>query len=132
MNRLLLISLPVLALAYAACVPNSQEQNDAERQAARLLYVDLKRINIAYADSMRALPDSADAQPLSDRYDMAVERAYFRCPPDTDHHLTQGEQDTVWLLTNRYIQARDRHATLREPMPSDTDTAETTGIRTEY
>lgn len=132
MTRLLYMTLPLLALACIACVPDSAEQTDAERQAARLLYIDLKRINTAYADSMRVLPDSIDAQALADRYDMAVERAYFRYPPDTDQHLTQGEQDTVWLLTNRYIQARDRHATLREPMPSDTDTADTSGLRTEY
>lgn len=60
-----------------------------------------------YTDSLKSARDSVRISALSEAHDKAVTELNFEYRPDTDHAMTEGQNDTLAAVTLRYIQVRD-------------------------
>ena len=104
-NKLLTLFALAGALTLCAC---QKESGDNRRHEARKLYV--KEINIlsAYCDSMKQAQDSLRAARLDSCCLAALTDLNMRNEPELDAALTEGENDTLYMLTNYYVKLRDK------------------------
>ncbi|MDE7160846.1 MAG: hypothetical protein K2O24_08410 [Muribaculaceae bacterium] len=94
------LTLPLLLCACA------EQQQDSLQPEARELFRESAAHIRAYTDSMSRAKDSVSWATLDRRFEERITRLNFKYPPDTDLHLSQGENDTLYILTLRYIKAR--------------------------
>lgn len=91
-------------LCLASC---KEHRPDPLESQARDLFDKSSAMIRAYTDSMNAANDSALWARLDRDFDRRLARLNFEYPADTDLRMTEGENDTLYYLTNRYVVARD-------------------------
>lgn len=101
------------------------EQTDSSRQEAHDLYMAQVNLLGKYIDSLRHAPDSAAAYSIDQRFQQALTRINMDASAELDTKLTEGENDTLFLLTERYVRLRDKKVgrSLLAPLPSTDSTA---------
>lgn len=87
--------------------------------AAQSLYERSVLMTRAYIDSMRHTNDSAAWERLSKAYDDRMARLNFEYPADTDLYMSEGQNDTMYIMTQAFAHAR-RLAWRRITHPDDT------------
>lgn len=73
------------------------------------LYSELKNVYKQYTDSVKLTEDSTSLMRIMDEFEEKVYNIYKRYPANLDKELSQGQNDTLWLLANEYIKVRDAH-----------------------
>ncbi len=109
MKKILLIVVGMITgvtVMTTGCSSDETSNPSADRTEARNLYLELRNHSNRYVDTLKSLSDSADVKALESRYEKGINDIYFRYPPDTDVDMTQGEQDTLWLLADRFIRLK--------------------------
>ncbi len=102
--------LPCVALACVAgmTVTGCGPKKDYGRsEAARSLYERCLSTTMLYTDSLRDARDSATVLRLSACLDYELARINYVFPPDTDLDVSEGENDTLTNLTDKFVLLRD-------------------------
>ncbi len=119
--------IPVIISAALLLVAGGcrHEQADDSRQEAHDLYMAQVNLLGKYIDSLRHAPDSAAAYSIDQRFQQALTRINMNASAELDTKLTEGENDTLFLLTERYVRLRDKKVgrSLLAPPPSTDSTA---------
>ena len=116
-RKLILISVP---LFLGAC---AEKQTDTLSPEARALFRESAAHIRAYTDSMGKVNDTLSWVTIDRRFEERLAKINFKFPPDTDLRLSQGENDTLYSLTVRYVNARAeaRKRILKGPAPIAAD-----------
>ncbi len=104
MRKLLLLPAALL-IAVASC--GSSETND-EAARSDSLYHDICRLTKIYADSMAHAADTAAADTLIMNFEAKAAAIYAHYPLGTDQLIGEDRNDTIYMLTKRLIDARQR------------------------
>lgn len=100
--REILVGIAFGAL-LCACGGGSEESVNKD---SRRLYLDEKRLLERYIDSVKRIPDSGDVTGLMQRYVERLAELNMEFPAETDVNLNRGENDTLFMLTERlYLSA---------------------------
>lgn len=94
----------VAAVLSAGC--SSSGDKDGEREAGNL-YQESYALVKSYTDSLSKAADSAAVARLSEHFEDRITRLNFKYKADTDLEMTEQENDTLSVLLERYVIARD-------------------------
>lgn len=111
--------IPAILLFTEGCAEKPVETLAPE---ARDLYKKSADLIRSYTDSITRAEDSVSWAAIDHRFEERLTKLNFKYPADTDLHLSQGENDTLYILTTRYVRAKAEAHTriLRGPLPADT------------
>lgn len=97
----------MLAILTLICWSCRQEDHNSKRvQAVNLYYKSVSLLNL-YTDSLSHAGDSVAVIRLSDRLNNQLALLNFEFPSETDFEITEGENDTLMSLTEKYVLLRD-------------------------
>lgn len=118
-TRSLLMSLSLMGLLCVGCNRGDRANDDVSQ--ADDLYVELLSTYKAYADSLEQIPvtdTTGRVAAIEERFEKQMHRINWKYPMDTDHYLSQSQNDTLWSYTQRYTHARALHR--HQPAQPDT------------
>lgn len=95
-----LMALAISASLLSACGDKVIEK---DRLDARKLYKETATITRTYTDSMKNARDSTEIMSLDNRFSEKITEINMDVPPETDAHLSEGENDTLFLLVRNYL-----------------------------
>lgn len=99
--------IPIMFLVCIIIASCTHEKRNAKREYATTLYYRSVSMIKLYTDSMMAARDSITVLGLSERLNNQLTVLNFDCPSDTDLEITEGENDTLMMLTDRIVNLRD-------------------------
>lgn len=94
------MALAISASLLSACGDKVIEK---DRLDARKLYKETATITRTYTDSMKNARDSTEIMSLDNRFSEKITEINMDVPPETDAHLSEGENDTLFLLVRNYL-----------------------------
>ncbi|MBD5289094.1 MAG: hypothetical protein HDS26_00220 [Bacteroides sp.] len=97
------VAFTLLGCYMSGCRNESEKNRTGE---ARALFEASAAMIRSYTDSLRVAKDSASVQELTDHFENAIAKLNFSYPPDTDVALSEYENDTLAMLIDRYLEAR--------------------------
>lgn len=111
----LLITIPFL---LAAC---SGKESNKQAEDAQNLFAQTLQISKTYTDSLLRAKDSTAVLSLSKRLEERLADLNFSFPPDTQLFISEGENDTLIAISDRFVFLRDSllHR-FAHPLPKDT------------
>lgn len=117
-TRILVFSLiAMLIVGSSSC---KQRVNDAERDAARILFEKQLALIKAYTDSLEQLDDTTDREPVLNRFRDKLTMLNLEYPHAADGAMTEGENDTLFMATQKLLQAASaRHSADSIALPAD-------------
>ncbi len=121
MRKIFLIA-GVLSFIFAAC---SEERSDnVDNEEVVQLYAELCDAYRSYSDSLECAPDTISRLRIADALSESLRNIYASHSPDLDRGLTEGQNDTLWMLTRRYMKLRN------ERLGAATAASDTSGVDT--
>lgn len=109
----------VLLLAFTGC-----KENDGDKSVPDLsdnLYRESVALLKVYSDSIRNAADTMTLQRLSDRCRDRIDALNYHYPPDTYAGMTEGQNDTLSILThNVVVYRKNRLKYLMSHLPDST------------
>lgn len=100
-----LIVFIVGIILFTGC--SETEKNSLDRQKASELYSKLYSLASSYIDSMNHISDSLSLVRITNGYETKLTEIIFSYPPNTDHNMTNGEQDTLSQLTQEFVKIKN-------------------------
>lgn len=94
----------ILICGLGAC---SSKPDNNKRSEAHSLYRESVAMIRLFSDSMRVASDSTRVKELSERFLHDLTALNFKYPGETDFEMTEGENDTLINLTQKYVALRD-------------------------
>jgi lipoprotein len=94
----------IVAIGFVGGCAKSKEED--KRPDARSLYYHSAMLIRGYTDSLIKARDTLELQRLNDNFETAIDKLNFTYPKETDMAINEGENDTLTLLTDRYIRVR--------------------------
>lgn len=116
MKKLLILMTAAILGTLFAC---HRSGDDSMRRAARILYEKQCELIAAYTDSLENLPDTADREPVLNRFRDKMTALNLKYPHAADAEMTEGENDTLFSATRKLLKAAV------PPEPKDTITEPT-------
>lgn len=100
----------------------SRPTDNKERDTAVALYKENINLLRIYIDSMKNATDSATVFNIGENFDKAMVALHYAYPSNTDLNISEGENDTIILLTERLISIRDSllYSFGHSPLTTDT------------
>lgn len=98
-----LIFLTLVALAF---ISSCSEQQQDDRSQPDELFARTVEIVKTYTDSLHSAPDTAAIARLTDSYEAAVTKLNLSYPPETDMRMTEGQQDSIWRYTRKFLEVK--------------------------
>ncbi len=120
------IAMFLVAIAVAGC---AQENKKKDRSGADEMFRRITSLTSNYTTKMAEAPDSAAWSKLCTQFEDSLDKISFAYPPDTDLLLTEGQNDTIHTLMQKYIKERDSrinailHPVVETDSVMDTDSA---------
>ncbi|MCM1152855.1 MAG: hypothetical protein NC328_04300 [Muribaculum sp.] len=96
---------------FTGCI---HHPTDSRQSRAHALYLEETALLRQYIDSMKLAPDSLTAEKLLDACRDRMESLNFKYPVDTDLEMTEGENDTIAILTVRMMSIHDKKLNVRD------------------
>lgn len=114
---LLLLSI-IFLLSSVSCV---SENENKQNQDAAMLYKESIELGRSYIDSINLAIDTATVNRLMDDYVEKIDKLNFRYPADVDLEMTEGQNDTLAIISARLVNLRKERIKklCRESFPSD-------------
>ncbi len=114
--------LIIIGVPFLLCPSCAEKKTETLSPEARDLFRKSSDLIRSYTDSIGKAKDSVTWAAIDRRFEDRLTKLNYSYPPDTDLHLSQGENDTLFALTTRYVKARAESHTriLRGPAPADT------------
>lgn len=105
MRALFYMVMSALALCcFIACGP---EKKVKDRTAAHSMFAKIVSLTKSYTSRLENAKDSAEWARLSSEYEDSLVKINFSYPPDTDLLLSEGQNDTIANLVQKYTAVRD-------------------------
>ena len=79
-----------------------------DRSAAHDMFQQIVSLTKSYINKVEAAADSAAWENVCMEYEDSLDRINFAYPADTDLLLSEGQNDTIMMLTEKYVRARDK------------------------
>ena len=105
LTSLLIGILIFCSLMLESCNMGNGNQDDGQ---AAILYDKSVRLITAYTDSMSRAADTIAIQQLSERFEQQLDRLNNNVPAETDLRMSEGQNDTLAYLVEKWIQTRDK------------------------
>lgn len=102
MKVLLIICVFTIGCVMMSC---TQEQYDDHSQANEMFEQTLSLVK-TYTDSLRTAPDTASVRRIAENYEAAAAKISLGYPPETDMKLTEGQQDSIWRYTRKFLEIK--------------------------
>lgn len=118
-----IIKFSVQAFLLPVLLSSCEAHNDGSQiDDTNRLYHNLCKITIAYTDSLANARDTTDIQRIVANYELAFEKACFDVPPDTDFNMSEGKNDTIKILQDKFLNTKTEmsHRILNMHLTSDT------------
>lgn len=115
-NKSIYASVMLIAFLSLSC---SHKEEDTLRPAARELFMQTRSLLSAYSDSIVHAADSASLARIDLHFQERLTSINSAVPPNTDMHLTQGENDTIYQLTRKYVILRNRRDAVIQRGPQE-------------
>lgn len=97
---------------------DAKEENEKDKRADEMFH-SLVYILKNYTDSVKQAPDSASLARLSENFEAEHRGVNMAYSIETDMSLSQGQNDTLTLLTETYVKERNKRMAFLK-CPSDT------------
>lgn len=99
----------VIAASMGLCIAGacSETKTDPAEEKAKELYKNSVDLTRNYIDSISAATDSVALLGMNERFDEAMTELNYRYSPNVALKITEGENDTLVNLTDRYVAVRD-------------------------
>lgn len=101
---LIAIAMTAGGILLSSC---SGGKHSEDRASADSLFKAVASLTGEYTVKITAARDSADWAKITKEFEDSLTKINFNLPPDTDLQLTEGQNDTIYQLTEAYIAARD-------------------------
>lgn len=98
------VVLFVATLCMSSCVKN---KNNSLRVEARELYTESLNLANIYVDSISKAKDSTTLLGICERYDNILTKLNYSYSAGADYEMSEGENDTLTNLSNRFVAIRD-------------------------
>lgn len=108
LGYLAMAAIFAVTIATAGCSGKKQTE---ERSSADSLFKAVTALTGEYTVKITEATDSAEWATIAKEYEDSLEKINFSLPADTDLELTEGQNDTIYQLTEAYIAARDARIT---------------------
>ncbi len=95
--------LAAVLLCAGGCSP---EKKKKDRGEANEMFERICKLTEDYTKRLENAPDSADWASLCSEFEEKLDKITFSYPPDTDLLLTEGQNDTIHLLMDKYVNVR--------------------------
>lgn len=116
--KVLTCVVAAVALSFMiSCADGGKREHNA---SAASLYGKTVETLKAYTDSVRRAPDSAAVLALRDRCRDRLDHLNFEFPADTDLDMTEGENDTIAILSSRFLATASQRLQSFATQPTDT------------
>lgn len=102
------IMATMLAIGAIGCSGGKQSE---DHSVADSLFKAITSLTEEYTSKITTATDSAQWAAITNEYEDKLEKINFKLPADTDLMLTEGQNDTIFQLTEAYIAARDARIT---------------------
>ncbi|MCM1490314.1 MAG: hypothetical protein NC095_05755 [Muribaculum sp.] len=120
MRRFIFMTMAALGIiSLSDCSP---EKKIKDRSHAHDMFEQITSLTIEYTKKVEATEDSASWEAVCLEYEDSLDKINFHYPADTDLLLSEGQNDTIMRLTEKYVKARDKRIqTILHPLlASDT------------
>lgn len=119
MKKLDVIWIAALCLLTFGTSGCSGGKYSEDRSSADSLFQAVTSLTGEYTVKIAAARDSAEWAAIAKDYEDRLDKVNFSLPADTDLLLTEGQNDTIYQMTEAYIAARDaRITTIMHPKAS--------------
>ena len=115
--RVFSVILTAAIMLAAGCAKPSQGSDNRLRDD---LYRQVCTLTKAYTDSMHSATDSSAVWGLMKRYVLRLSDVNMKFPPATDMKLDEGQNDTIYMLTQGLLAARNKALMSRDTVAADT------------
>ncbi len=115
--RVFSVILTAAIMLAAGCAKPSQGSDNRLRDD---LYRQVCTLTKAYTDSMHSATDSSAVWGLMERYVLRLSDVNMKFPPATDMKLDEGQNDTIYMLTQGLLAARNKALMSRDTVAADT------------
>ena len=106
-NKIGRISGAALILLIMASASSCKKNDDNRgREEARRLFDGMVNLTKAYTDSIKAAKDTTQLNELIGRFEERIDKMNFDVAPDTDYSLTEGENDTITMMMDKFSAER--------------------------
>ena len=104
-NRVLTAVMAATCLLSAGC---KGEGKADDRTQAEEMYARICELTKTYTSRLETAPDSTDWAAECSEFEEKLDKISFSYPPDTDLLLTEGQNDTIYVLMQEYAKVRNR------------------------
>lgn len=98
----------MLAIGVVGCSGGKHTEDHSEADS---LFQAVTSLTEEYTSKVATATDSAEWAAITSEYEDKLEKINFRLPADTDLMLTEGQNDTIFRLTEAYMAVRDARIT---------------------
>lgn len=99
------IIIPALGLLLlSSCGGNDKNMSTREADS---LYRQSKNLIISYTNKLIQASDSTNIDSISREFDNRMTELNMKYPPGTDHYLSEDKNDTLAILTAKYVRIRN-------------------------
>lgn len=98
------IALILLSFGLVAC---KEKQAPTLAKEAQELYSKSVGLISLYTDSLLASKDSSTLIQLDKRFENTLTKLNYQYPAGTDYEITEGENDTLTMMSVRYVSLKD-------------------------
>lgn len=104
-SKVLTAILVAVCLLGAGC---RRESEDRDRTQAEEMYARICELTKEYTAKLQTAPDTTDWVATCNEYEEKLDKISFSYPPDTDILLTEGQNDTIYILMQEFAKERGR------------------------
>ncbi len=102
-KSILIALLAAVSIGVGGC---SQEKKKKDSSQATEMYERICKLTEDYTRRLENAPDSADWASVCTEFEEKLDKITFSYPPDTDLLLTEGQNDTIHQLMEKYVNVR--------------------------
>jgi hypothetical protein len=107
MSKIKILAASAMLMTAVVMVSCGGTGDDSARRESRDLYKESVQLLKLYTDSFRVAHDSVAVERISAGLEDALTRLNFRVSPEADPGITEGENDTLTRMNERFVYLRD-------------------------
>lgn len=125
LTREIIPAILILCAAAASCTHDNTSQRDPY---AIRLYEQSRQLLLQYTDSFQSARDTAAIARIEKSYHDKLLKINFSVPPDTDIRMSEGENDTLYMLTKKMLVVKEKRLKKLTTSADTIETADTTRL----
>jgi hypothetical protein len=103
-----MMKLVIVSLIMVIGVGCSHDDDSSAKLKADDLFIKSCKLTESYCNKLKHAPDSASVAAIMEEYRERITKLNLQYPQDTDVLLTEGQNDTLVMLTNKLLTIRNQ------------------------